>query len=312
MFMSIQQLVLTSIAATPVASNLLDVSFADDASFKVSLGGSHWLSSAPVRVFTAGAWGALTKTGATHSEGSDILGDFSCVNVSWLSGSTVLHTSLKQYTGKDTAVFVQQLPRGATHTNASNPVLPGGLRVMDPGAYPPVVAFPSFTGGRLETLGYLTWQSRMLNAEWGVNVTSGPAGTNEPLINGSGLQGLSTSGPVVLYDSDSEQFSTLVVGPMDNFKTAVHTVRSTAADGAPAHAVWETGVSSELTSLPAGFEHRTLIVAGSGITATLDSFGQALRASYGTNRTSEADLNINYLSYWSVAIRAAVARCCSL
>ena len=103
----------------------------------------------------------------------------------------VLHTSLKTYTGM--AVFVQQLPRGATGTNASNPVLPGDLRVMDPGNYPPVVAFPAFTGGRLQTLRYLTWQSRMINAEWGSNVTRGPAGANEPLINGRGLQGPATT-----------------------------------------------------------------------------------------------------------------------
>ena len=70
-----------------------------------------------------------------------MLGNFNCVNVSWVTGAgLVLHTSLKTYVGKDVAVFVQQLPDGADGTNASNPVLPGGLRVMDPGDYPPVVA----------------------------------------------------------------------------------------------------------------------------------------------------------------------------
>ena len=59
-----------------------------------------------------------------------------------------------------------------------------------------VVAFPSLAGGKLETLGYVTWQSRMVNVEWGMNVTSGPPGTNEPLLQGRGLQGLSTSGPL--------------------------------------------------------------------------------------------------------------------
>ena len=45
--------------------------------------------------------------------------------------------------------------------------------------------------------------------------------TNEPIISGLGLQGLSTSGPVVLFDSSGE-LNSLVVRPMENFKSAVH------------------------------------------------------------------------------------------
>jgi hypothetical protein len=191
-------------AALPNSAPLLDIAFADDATFRVSVGGLHWLESAPIRAFMDGTWQEnLTRSGTTHSSGADTLGTFSCVNVSWVGGEgQVLHTSLKTYAGSDMAIFVQQLPGGAQGTNASNPVLPQGVRVMDPGAYPPVVAFPSMAGGRLPTLGFVTWQSRMINVEYGVNVTGGPAGSNEPLITGRGLQGLSTSGPVVLYDED--------------------------------------------------------------------------------------------------------------
>ena len=90
--------------------------------------------------------------------------------------------------------------------------------------------------------------------------------------------GLSTNGPVVLYD---EQFNSLVVAPMDNFKSAVHyTNRHTNSTQATAAHVWETGVSSELEVLPVGFEHRTMLVAGVGITATLDTWGKAFRAAY--------------------------------
>ena len=82
------------------------------------------------------------------------------------------------------------------------------------------------------------------------------------------MQGLSTSGPVVLFDSSGE-LKSLVVAPMNNFKSAVHTVHE--------GAIWETGVSTELTELPAGFEHRTMLIARSGITAAMDAFGTALR-----------------------------------
>ena len=197
-------------SATP--PHLLDIAFSDtDASFRVSVGGTRWLESAPLRMFADGAWQKLTRSGATHSTGSDDLGSFACVNVSWVSGAGLpLHTALKTYAASNMAVFVQQLPSGASGTNASNPTLPGGLRVMDPGNYPPSVSFPALSGGRLETLGFVTWQSRMINVEVGTNVTGGPPGTNEPLIQGRGLQGLSTSGPVVLFDGQRSPLFSLL------------------------------------------------------------------------------------------------------
>ena len=147
-------------APAATAARQLDVAFnVTDASFEVSVAGSRWLRSAPLRAFAGGAWGALARTGAPRTtNGTDALGEFRCTNVSWTVGHTVvLHTSLKTYGGENQnlAVFVQQLPHGATGTNASNPVLPGNLRVMDPGNYPPVVAFPSFAATpKLEALGY--------------------------------------------------------------------------------------------------------------------------------------------------------------
>ena len=101
--------------------------------------------------------------------------------------------------------------------------------------------------------------------------------------------------PVVLFES--EHFLSLVVAPMDNFKTAVHHVRD---ENDSAVATWDTGVSSELHTLPPGFEHRTMLVAGRGITAALDAWGRALRTAYGTDRSMvEADRAVNYLSYWT-------------
>ena len=107
------------------------------------------------------------------------------------------------------------------------------------------------------------------------------------------LSGLSSNAAVVLFDAD---YNTLVVSPMDNFKSAVHT-KSTKA--------WETGISSEIDSLPPGFVHRTLLVSSgagkdqTGITATLGKWGDKLRGVYGTNRINDADPVINSLSYWT-------------
>ena len=110
-----------------VAGNLLDVEFGDDATFKISLRGSRWIESGALRAFADGAWQNLTRMGAARrSAGSDALGHFECVNVSWSwPPAGVLHTSLKSYAALDAAVFSQQLPHGAARTNASNPLLPG-------------------------------------------------------------------------------------------------------------------------------------------------------------------------------------------
>merc|ERR1719460_3057292 len=105
------------------------------------------------------------------------------------------------------------------------------------------------------------------------------------------LQGLSSNGPVAIFDGDSE-VTTVVVSPLDHFKNVVHTYSNETGS-------WETGVSSEVVSLPYGFRHRTLLVAGSGITATMSTWGSKVRNFFGTRRVASSDLVVNYLSYWT-------------
>lgn len=126
----------------------------------------------------------------------------------------------------------------------------------------------------LRELGFLTWKGVFAKAVFGKDV----AGT---------LAGLSSNGPVVLFDRELA----LVVSPLDNFKTAVHTYSAGA---------WETGVTSELTSLPVGFVHRTLITAEVGITQAIGSYGQIVQKLYGLQRgLLQSDPVVNYLSYWT-------------
>ena len=101
---------------------------------------------------------------------------------------------------------------------------------------------------------------------------------------------------MVLYD---ENQSAVVISPLDNFKSAVHThTNSSTGDGA-----WETGVGSEIVSLPPGFYHRTLLMFGgqaTGVTAAMDLWGRTVRRIKGTDRASVGrDLVTNYLSYWT-------------
>ena len=98
---------LVFIACAAATSALLEVAFEDDASFKIHIGSELWLQSAPIRAFSQGKWRSLKKTGVTHSTGSDRLGKYHCVNVSWEAqdDAMLLHTSLKTYDGQDLSLI---------------------------------------------------------------------------------------------------------------------------------------------------------------------------------------------------------------
>lgn len=144
----------------------------------------------------------------------------------------MLHAAVKVYAAAGAAVFSVELPGGASNTNASNPALaappqkpgPAGLawQRTHAGAFPPSISFPGFAIGpgsdsALAGLRWATWQSVMCPILVGEsNVTAAFAG-------------LATSGPVVLFD---DTHASVVVSPLDNFKSAVHTATGTA---------WETG-----------------------------------------------------------------------
>jgi len=247
-----------------VEAPLLRVEFSDNADFQVLVRNNTWLQSGPLRFFSNGQWhqtlksadskAFLVHTGVEHSAGADVLGSFASINVSWSTSgesAVILHTTLKVYNDGVTVVFLQEIPGGARDTNASNPVLPGGFN-LDDGAYPPILSFPSFSAnvGKLPYLGYVTWQGVMVNVDSGVNVSAH-------------LRGLASNGPVAIFDNDPD-ITTVVVSPLENFKNTVHSYNG------ETHA-WETGVSSEVISLPKGFVHRTLLIAVSGITATMDA-----------------------------------------
>eukprot|EP00913_Durusdinium_trenchii_P032634 g30546.t1 len=229
--------------------------------FEVKLAKEIQLHSAPLRFFANGAWhssgpnGTLTQRSSRLYFESDELGEFTCINITWSAQNLVVHTSAKVYKNSCAIIFVQEVPDGATNTNASNPKMPKDGNELEEGAYPPILSFPSFSmSNLLRELGFLTWKGVFAKAVFGKDV----AGT---------LAGLSSNGPVVLFDRELA----LVVSPLDNFKTAVHTYSAGA---------WETGVTSELTSLPVGFVHRTLITAEVGITQAIGSYGQIVQKLY--------------------------------
>jgi hypothetical protein len=314
----------TAAVAPPPAGGMV-TAVGDDASFTVKVGGQTWLRSAPIRAYVEGAWHAPSHSGTTNAGGTDpVLGPFSSTNVSWLVGPSrvPLHTSVRVFHSGDAALFITELPEGASGTNASNPILPQtwqpatgkdgqgltsqghetppqGLpnntqwtRYHDNGIYPPSLAFPAFSSrsyateaqNLLPTLGFVTWADCQVPSLHGTNVTDS-------------LGGLSMGGPVVLFQRGHHSAASLVVSPIDNLKSVVHTLRSDNGSGG----AWETGVNSEIASLPAGFYHRTLLTfrRDGGITAAMHAWGRTVRAMKGTDRSFVAADPVNFLSYWT-------------
>ena len=95
--------------------------------------------------------------------------------------------------------------------------------------------------------------------------------------------------PWIFFDSSGKSF---ILSPAANFMTA-----STAwgPNGELA-----SGISPDISTLPRGFEHRTLLVVEKGINRAFDTWGHALTALGGKTRpANDADASLNKIGYWT-------------
>jgi hypothetical protein len=272
-----------------------------DGAGSVTVDGALWLASATPRFF-CGGWrdlGPGKQRKATH--GSDALGAFKeqVRTFATTDGGAGVELALKTY-GGDVFVLEQRLRHGCAHTQASPvPLLPrDSVETADtnfPGMVSPFLTFPAWNSedGDLKDLRYLTWQGgNHAIYQWTVQESHGHDIT-QPHSDGTfwGLAGLS-SGPVVLMKEGPNRTalpSALVVGPLTNPKLATSVIPEI---------VWEMGVSSEVTAVPAGFVHRTLLSAAAGPTRAMIKWGGlAQRAANLTSRFE--DIATSKLGYFT-------------
>eukprot|EP01047_Picozoa_sp_COSAG01_P042682 COSAG01_NODE_3740_length_5746_cov_2.375421_3_plen_199_part_00 len=148
----------------------VDVGESSRLSYSVSLRGEVWLRSSPVRAyFEHTEYPAPAQDGpARTSHGTDEIGAFAAVAQKWIAGSTSFTTTIKSYPELGVAVFETAVPGGASGTNASVPLVPGGWP-GNRGNVKPIVAFPAFatddaavgngTGPGLASLKLQGWES---------------------------------------------------------------------------------------------------------------------------------------------------------
>jgi hypothetical protein len=100
---------------------------------------------------------------------------------------------------------------------------------------------------------------------------------------------LANESPWAFFDSSANTF---ILSAASNFMTSVNTRAASGELGA--------GISSQIASLPAGFQHQTLLVIGKGINRTIETWGNMLTTMYSKRRpANDADLGLSKLSYWT-------------
>jgi hypothetical protein len=100
---------------------------------------------------------------------------------------------------------------------------------------------------------------------------------------------LPEEGPWAFFDNSANTF---VISPATNFLVASTSMR---ADGTISN-----GIDTAVSSLPQGFTHQTLLVAGQGIDATFRVWGQTLTSLLGKGAVSnDADASLRTLGYWT-------------
>jgi hypothetical protein len=61
-----------------------------------------------------------------------------------------------------------------------------------------------------------------------------------------------------------------------------------------------SGISSQITTLPSGFSHQTVLVMGKGLNSTYQTWGQAMTKLQGKVRpANDADISLKSLGYWT-------------
>ncbi len=98
------------------------------------------------------------------------------------------------------------------------------------------------------------------------------------------------NGPLILFSDDMD---VIVFSPLNHFYISLIDFKE---------GLIRYGVEGEIKEIPAGFEHSFLLVSGKGMNATIERWGDLLRAHAAKKRVDRyADTGLSYLGYWTDA-----------
>ena len=156
-----------------------------------------------------------------------------------------------------------------------------------------LAGFPAFRSGAADAaLNYIGWGGCQLSPGHGQD----DVGTHVGRWSGNPKLKATAAGltPFLLFDQVARA---LAVSPATNFFVGVHSTVS-----APFPQLLLAGIKASVRSVPAGFAHETLLVAGRGVNDTLVAFGDALLARTGKARALPYDdFVLSHLGHWNDA-----------
>lgn len=283
------------VAAATITAPDLQAKFGLDTyqelAYEVFVDGRPWLSSSPLRIFAEGAWQTVQLDPAapmpTNRSGSDAIGSFSATTIAWRAGTTPVHTTVRRYLTADppALVFSLAFPAGANETNSASTA----------GTAAHSSTFPAFAlTGKLPGLGYRSWSGNMCADD----ASTIPLNVSQ-MVDSAAASSIA-NGPIALYEAHDG--ACLFISPHSNFMTEQHNLSTRGG--------LSFGPGGELKRLPPGFTQETIIVAGSGLSATVLAWGKHARAIHSPVDQSDKipDITLRELGYWTDSeFRSAVA-----
>jgi hypothetical protein len=213
--------------------------------------------------------GSLQLMGAKEGEASDALGAFKFVELDWtVPGAGIsLVTVFQLYKDRPALVFVQRFPNGFKGYANGNWTVPS-------------VAFPQFVADNWGIPQNLySWTS---GGMWTHRLTWGDAFTNQGSVD-----------PLVTSAPD---FTTLILSSFGNYLTSTQQSGPLPLGDRISRGGISCGIEGLVPDLPAGFEHKHILVAGHGIHNTFEEWGRTLLERSGKKAPSKyQDDTLRYL-----------------
>jgi hypothetical protein len=212
--------------------------------------GKRWYRSAPLRSYSLGeAEGRLLLRDVKTGSDKDVSGSYDFIDLEWeLPGAgQSLITGFRLYQDNPYLVFVQKFPGGFPQYASGDWTVPS-------------VAFPQFLPEMLgETNLLYAWTNqRMSNHKFGKGNAATIAGTVDILL------------------LNDKAYNTVVLSPFGNYLVATQQSSQLAVRSGMARWMINCGIEGLVSEIPAGFEHKHILVAGEGIHNTFQRWGRAL------------------------------------
>ena len=175
-----------------------------------------------------------------------------------------------------TAGFVRLPPPTANDADSVLAAFPS-FGALPPSAAQPEVNFISWAGCQTASSYCGQW--------------SGPPSPHRP-FSANSRAGV----PVLLFD---RSLRSAMISPLGNFWLGIHST-SRVVPELEGGMSFDAGLKRSLQSIPPGFEHETILVAGQGVNATLYEWGELMLRKGGKTRVDPYnDFALSYVGFWT-------------